>query len=70
MSRKFQRRTLFTKHSNGGAWKESSQLPATQLSVEFTKGDSAGYTSFRVSAIYSDGSIGQAKAFGFAGQFA
>ena len=56
--------------SNGGAFKEASRLPATQLSLEVTKGDTAGYTSFRVSALYEDGSIGQAKAFGFAGQFA
>ena len=54
---------------NGGAWKEISQVPATQLSFELTKTDASSYTSFRVSAIYADGSLGVAKAFGFAGQF-
>jgi hypothetical protein len=55
--------------SNGGVWKELSQLPATQLSLDVTKTSDETYTSFRLSAIYSDGSLGTAKAFGFKGQF-
>jgi hypothetical protein len=54
---------------NGGAWKEISQIPSTQLSFELSKTSDSQYTSFRVSAIYSDGSVGVAKPFGFAGQF-
>ena len=54
---------------NGGAWQEVSEIPATQLSFEFIKTSDSQYTSFRVSAIYSDGSVGVAKPFGFAGQF-
>jgi Tfp pilus assembly protein PilV len=54
---------------NGGAWKEVSQIPATQLSFELSKTSDSQYTSFRVSAVYADGSIGIAKAFGFAGQY-
>ena len=54
---------------NGGAWKEVSQIPATQLSFELKKTSDSQYTSFRVSAIFADGSLGVAKAFGFAGQF-
>jgi len=54
---------------NGGAFQEVSQIPATQLSFELTKSSDSQYTSFRVSAIYADGTIGVAKAFGFAGQY-
>ena len=54
---------------NGGAWKEVSQIPGTQLTFELTKTSDSQYTSFRVSAIYADGSLGVAKAFGFAGQY-
>ena len=52
---------------NGGAWNEFAEIPATQLSQEVSKTSTDKYTSFRVSAVYSDGSIGVAKAFGFAG---
>ena len=54
---------------NGGAWKEVSQIPSSELKFELTKTSDSQYTSFRVSAIYSDGSLGVAKAFGFAGQY-
>lgn len=60
----------FEIRSGAGEWKESGALPATQLSVEVTKGSANGETSFRVSSVYSDGQIATAKAFGFAGQFA
>ena len=54
---------------NGGSWSELAALPATALSQEVSKVSSDTYTSFRVSAIYSDGSMGTAKAFGFKGEF-
>ncbi len=54
---------------NGGAWQEVSEIPATQLSFELTKTTDSKYTSFRVSAIYSDGSVGVATPFGFAGLY-
>ena len=60
----------FEVRSGRGEWKESGVLPATQLSIEFTKGSADGSTSFRVSSVYSDGQIATAKAFGFSGQFA
>ena len=60
----------FEIRSGMGEWTESGMLPATQLSVEFTKGSADGSTSFRVSSVYSDGQLATAKAFGFAGQFA
>jgi hypothetical protein len=55
--------------SNLGAWTAVSELSATTLSAEFAKKSEDGSTSFRVSAVYADGSLGVAKAFGFAGQF-
>ena len=60
----------FETRSGMGEWKESGVLPATQLSIDFTKGSADGSTSFRVSSVYSDGQIATAKAFGFSGQFA
>jgi hypothetical protein len=60
----------FETRSGMGEWKETGTFPATQLSVELTKGSADGSTSFRVSSVYSDGQIATAKAFGFAGQFA
>jgi hypothetical protein len=60
----------FEVRSGMGEWIESGMLPATQLSIEFTKGSADGSTSFRVSSVYSDGQIATAKAFGFSGQFA
>ena len=60
----------FETRSGMGEWKESGALPATQLSIELTKGSADGSTSFRVSSVYSDGQIATAKAFGFSGQFA
>jgi Histone H1-like nucleoprotein HC2 len=55
--------------SNMSDWKVVSELSATTLSAEFAKKSEDGSTSFRVSAVYADGSVGVAKAFGFAGQF-
>ena len=60
----------FEIRSGMGEWKESGMLPATQLSIEITKGSADSSTSFRVSSVYSDGQIATAKAFGFSGQFA
>jgi hypothetical protein len=55
--------------SNMGAWTVVSEVSATTLSAEFAKKSEDGSTSFRVTAVYADGSVGVAKAFGFAGQF-
>ena len=55
--------------ANQGEWKVVSEVSATTLSSEFSKSSTDGSTSFRVSAVYADGSLGVAKAFGFAGQF-
>jgi hypothetical protein len=55
--------------SNLGEWKVVSEVSATTLSAEFAKGATDGSTSFRVSAVYADGTLGVATPFGFAGQF-
>jgi hypothetical protein len=55
--------------SNGGAWKLISTVPASQLSLGVTKGASDGWCSFRVSAVYSDGTVVAGKVFGLPGQY-
>jgi hypothetical protein len=55
--------------TNPGDWKVVSEVSATTSSAEFAKTSTDGSTSFRVSAVYSDGSLGVATPFGFAGQF-
>ena len=55
--------------ANMGEWKVVSEVSGTTNSAEFAKTSADGSTSFRVSAVYADGSYGVAKAFGFAGQF-
>ena len=56
--------------SNGGAWKLISTVPASQLSLDITKGATDGWCSFRVSAVYSDGKVVGGKVFGLPGQYA
>ncbi len=55
--------------ANLGEWKVVSEVSATTLSAEFAKSATDGSTSFRVSAVYADGTLGVATPFGFAGQF-
>jgi len=55
--------------SNGGAWKLISTVPASQLSLGVTKGATDGWSSFRVSAVYSDGTVVAGKVFGLPGQY-
>ena len=55
--------------SNLGEWKVVSEVSATTFAAEFGKTSTDGSTSFRVSAVYQDGSLGVATPFGFAGQF-
>jgi hypothetical protein len=55
--------------SNQGEWSVVSEVSGTTYAAEFAKKSEDGSTSFRVSAVYADGSLGVAKAFGFAGQF-
>lgn len=55
--------------ANLGEWKVVSEVSATTYAAEFAKTATEGSTSFRVSAVYPDGSLGVAVPFGFAGQF-
>jgi hypothetical protein len=54
---------------NRGEWAVKSEVPADQLSIEFSKTDSMGETAFRVSSIYSDGQEAVGNTFGFSGVF-
>ena len=56
--------------SNGSAWKLISTVPASQLSLDITKSATDGWSSFRVSAVYSDGKVVAGKVFGLPGQYA
>lgn len=55
---------------NRGDWVVKSEVPADQLSVDFTKGVTTGETAFRVSSVYSDGQEAVGNTFGFSGVFA
>ena len=54
---------------NRGDWVVKSEVPADQLSVDFTKGETTGETAFRVSSVYSDGQEAVGNTFGFSGVF-
>ena len=56
--------------SNGGDWKLISTVPATQFSLDITKGDTTGWCSFRVSTVLEDGTVVGGKVFGLPGQYA
>ena len=55
--------------SNGGAFKLLATVPATQRSVDVTENDTVGWTSFKISAVYSDGKAVAGKIFGLPGQY-
>lgn len=54
---------------SNGPWKLISTVPAAQMSLDVTKGDTTGWTSFRVSSVYSDSQTASAKAFGLPGSY-
>ena len=55
---------------NRGDWVVKSEVPADQLSIDFTKCETTGETAFRVSSVYSDGQEAVGNTFGFSGVFA
>ncbi len=55
--------------ANGGAWKLISTVPASQLSLDITKDGTDGWSSFRISAVYSDKTTSAGKVFGLPGQY-
>ena len=56
--------------SSGGPFKLIATVPATQLSLNVTETDNSGWTSFKISAVYTDGAIVPGKVFGLPGQYA
>ena len=54
---------------DGGAFAVASTVPASQLSLDIAKSDTTGWCSFRVSTIYSDGTVVGGKVFGLPGQW-
>ncbi|OIQ68625.1 hypothetical protein GALL_497810 [mine drainage metagenome] len=54
---------------NGATWAVIAKVPATKESVSVTKTNSSGWTSFRVSSVYSDGKSVAGKAFGLPGLY-
>ncbi len=56
--------------SSGGAFKLVATVPATQLSLNVTETAPNGWTSFKISAVYSDGTKVSGRVFGLPGQYA
>ncbi len=54
---------------SNGPWKLISTVPATQLSLDVTKANGNGWTSFKVSSVYTDSETVAAKAFGLPGTY-
>lgn len=54
---------------NGGAREDLSSAPATQFTLDITKSESTGWTSFIVQTVYSDGEVADGKVFGLPGQW-
>ncbi|MFZ2227410.1 MAG: hypothetical protein WA090_02735 [Candidatus Nanopelagicaceae bacterium] len=54
---------------SNGPWKLISTVPASQHYLDVTKENTTGWTSFRVSSVYSDGEATPAKAFGLPGTY-
>jgi len=46
-----------------------STVPASQLSLDITKSDTAQWSSFKVSTVYDDGTVVGGKVFGLPGQW-
>jgi hypothetical protein len=54
---------------NGGARADLSSTPASQFSLNITKSETSGWTSFIVQTVYSDGTVTDGKVFGLPGQW-
>ena len=55
--------------SNGGAFTEVTTVGTDVFKYDITKSDTAGWTSFKISAVYSDGQKAEGKVFGLPGQY-
>ena len=57
--------------ANGkGDWNVIATVPSDQLTQSVTKGDTSGWTQFRVTSVYADGQTASATVFGIPGVFA
>jgi hypothetical protein len=54
---------------SNGPWKLISTVPVAQLSLDVKKENASGWTSFKVSSVYSDSQTVAAKAFGLPGTY-
>jgi hypothetical protein len=54
---------------SNGPWKLISTVPVAQLSLDVKKESTSGWTSFKVSSVYSDSQTVAAKAFGLPGTY-
>lgn len=55
--------------SNGGVFTEVTTVGTDVFKYDITKSDTAGWTSFKISAVYSDGQKAEGKVFGLPGQY-
>ena len=56
-------------NSNGGAFEVAGTVGPEVTKFDVTKGDTAGWSQFKVSAIYNDGQKAEGKVFGLPGQY-
>ena len=55
--------------SNGGDFAEAATVGADVTKFDITKTDTAGWSSFKISAVYNDGQKAEGKVFGLPGQY-
>ena len=55
--------------SNGGAFAAAGKVDGAMMEYPVTKSDAAGWSSFKVSTVYSDGQVIAGKVFGLPGQY-
>jgi hypothetical protein len=55
--------------SNGGSFNEVATVGTDVFKYDITKSDTGGWTSFKISAVYSDGQKAEGKVFGLPGQY-
>jgi hypothetical protein len=55
--------------SNGGAFAAAGKVDAAMMEYPVTKSDATGWSSFKVSTVYSDGQVIAGKVFGLPGQY-
>ncbi len=55
--------------SNGGSFNEVATVGTDVFKYDITKSDTAGWTSFKISAVYNDGQKAEGKVFGLPGQY-